>query len=172
MAIFLYSQDGSLGEGEPGRPGEAPVNTLDLERPGGENRIFSMKQARRVRLTVLAVTTLAALVATGAGHAEVTPRAVVVAAFDTSTLAPDDQWMGEGVAQLVSLGLAQHPAFVQIARSRFLTLVGANASADVSMSQIARAVQADAALYGRLDRKDGQLVLQPILLDVQRGQTA
>lgn len=130
-----------------------------------------MKQTRRVWLKVLAVATLAAVVASGAGHAEVAPRAVVVAPFDASGLAPDDQWMGEGIAQLISLGLAQHPAFVQIARSRLATVIGANASAEVPMSQAPRDVHAVAVLYGRIDRKDGQLVLQPILLDVQRVHT-
>ncbi len=130
-----------------------------------------MKQTRRVLLTVLAVATLAAVVASGAGHAEVAPRAVIVAPFDASGLAPDDQWMGDGIAQLISLGLAQHPAFVQIARSRLATVIGANASAEVPMSQAARDVHAVAVLYGRIDRRDGQLVLQPILLDVQRVHT-
>ena len=50
--------------------------------------------------------------------AAVKPRVVIVLPFDASALDRDSQWMGEGVAQLVSLGLAQHPAFIQLDRAR------------------------------------------------------
>jgi hypothetical protein len=72
------------------------------------------ERASRTRWTVLAVTIL--LIGSATAGAVVTPRAVIVVPFDASSLAADDQWIGEGVAQLLSLGLAWHPGFVQIDR--------------------------------------------------------
>ena len=50
--------------------------------------------------------------------ANVKPRVLLIVPFDASALDREEQWVGEGVAQILSLGLAQHPAFVQIERSR------------------------------------------------------
>ena len=40
----------------------------------------------------------------------------VIVPFDATALEREEQWMGEGVAEVLALGLAQHPAFVQIER--------------------------------------------------------
>src|SRR5687767_10779484 len=46
------------------------------------------------------------------------PKAIVVLPYDASTLPREEQWVGEGVAQILSLAFAQHPALVQIERAR------------------------------------------------------
>ena len=71
---------------------------------------------RRFRLGLLV---LGALVASAAGaEASVAPRVVLVLPFDATALPPDHAWLGDGVAQVIALGLAQHPAFVQVDAAR------------------------------------------------------
>ena len=73
---------------------------------------------RRVRgMLSLVAGVLAVALAASAGAA-VKPRLVLVLPFDASALAPDDRWMGEGIAQIVTLGLAQHPAVNQVDPAR------------------------------------------------------
>ena len=67
---------------------------------------------------VAAVVGLLVLAAAGGVSAEPKLRVVVTAPFDASGLEREDQWMGEGVAQILSLGVAQHPSIVQIERGR------------------------------------------------------
>lgn len=125
-----------------------------------------------MRLAVPAAVILAMLVCGNRLVAEIKPRAIVVLPFDASGLAPGDQWMGEGVAQMVSLGLAQHAAFVQIERCMPGTVDHKGVWSTPLVHRVAKAVQADAALHGRIGRKDAELVLEPALLDPTSGQTA
>ncbi len=121
------------------------------------------------RRTVLVVAALAALACSMAADAAVKPRAIIVLPFDASSLGRDDQWIGEGVAQLLSFGLAQHPAFVQVERSRLRAFGEPEVWGDAVVAQAARGVRADAALYGLITRKEAGLVVQPRLLDVKSG---
>ena len=66
------------------------------------------------------LTALLALAASAS--AAVKPRVVLVAPFEAGTLPVDDRWIGEGIGQVVTLGLAQHPAFVQLDKSRLRAL--------------------------------------------------
>ena len=66
-------------------------------------------------IALLAVgTLLAGLPADGA----VKPRTIIILPFDASGLDREEQWVGEGASQILALALAQHPAFVQIERTR------------------------------------------------------
>ena len=66
---------------------------------------------------------LTALVAVASlASAAVKPRVVLIAPFEAGTLSADDRWIGEGIGQVVALGLAQHPAFVQLDKSRMRAL--------------------------------------------------
>ncbi len=102
---------------------------------------------------------------------KINPRAVVIVPFDASGLAPADRWMGEAVAQAISLGLAQQPGLVQIERERFTRVVNPTAWSEADLSQAGQAVRADAALYGSIGHKDSDLLLQPRLLDIKTGRT-
>jgi tetratricopeptide (TPR) repeat protein len=98
------------------------------------------------------------------------PRAILIVPFDASALSRDEQWIGEAIAQVLAAGLAQHPAFVQIDRAR-TRAVGQEPWAEPVVHQTARAVRADAALYGSITRKGTDLVVQPKLLEI-KGQSA
>ena len=97
----------------------------------------------------------------------VKPRIVLIAPFDASALDREEQWIGEAIAQVLSLGLAQHPAFVEIERSRLRAYGQPEAWGEAALSQAARAVRADAALFGTMTRRSTELVIQPRLFDVK-----
>jgi tetratricopeptide (TPR) repeat protein len=120
----------------------------------------------------MALLALSALVAgLSAEAAPVKPRTVVILPFDASALERDEQWIGEGVSQVIALGLAQHPAFVQIERMRVRTAAGRpELWGEAVVLQAARAVKADAALYGRVTRQNGELVLHPHLAELKGGE--
>lgn len=120
-------------------------------------------------LRILVGAVLATLACSAGAHAQTTPRAIVVVPFDASGLAPEEQWMGEAVAQLISLGLAWHPALVQIDRSRVRDVQDPAIWTGPLVSQVAAAVHAHAGLYGRIDRQGADLVIQPQLVDLQGG---
>ncbi len=101
--------------------------------------------------------------------AAVKPRAVLIVPFDASSLDRDDQWVGEGIARVLSLGLAQHPAFVQIERERLGAVARSAVWSEPVVLQAARALRAEAALFGRVARTGGELVIQPRLLELKSG---
>jgi tetratricopeptide (TPR) repeat protein len=101
------------------------------------------------------------------GQAAVKPRLVLVLPFDASGLASDDRWMGEGVAQIVSLGLGQHPAFNQLDPARLPTLGHTDAWTLQQVQQTVRTVRADAAIFGEITRKGGELTVRPRLYEVK-----
>jgi len=98
------------------------------------------------------------------------PWAVVIVPFDVSDLPADKQWIGEGIAQIVSLGLVQHPTIVQIERSRVTTILP-DVWTEPRVREAVRSVQAHAAVYGRVKRQGDELVVQPLLLDARTGRT-
>ncbi|MBI3637427.1 MAG: tetratricopeptide repeat protein [Candidatus Rokubacteria bacterium] len=103
--------------------------------------------------------------------AAVKPRTVLVAPFDTSALTGDERWIGEGVTQLITLGLTQHPAFIMIDRARLKTFGQPEAWGDAPVTQAARALHADVAIFGRVERTGTDLTVRPRLLE-SRGQGA
>jgi tetratricopeptide (TPR) repeat protein len=99
------------------------------------------------------------------------PRAILIVPFDASTLSRDEQWLGEGIAQVLAAGLAQHPAFVQIDRARVRAVGQPEAWGEAVVQQAARTVRAEAALYGTVTRRGAELLIQPKLLEI-KGQAA
>jgi len=119
----------------------------------------------RWRLGVLVLGSLIALPVVAA--TSVKPRVMLIVPFDASTLDREEQWIGEAIAQVLSLGLAQHPAFVEIERSRLRAYGQPEVWGDAALGQAARAVRADTALFGTVTRRSTELVIQPRLLDVK-----
>lgn len=133
--------------------------------------------SERQRRSALAVC-VAAVLAMLAGALPATPasaadgggtraRVVLIVPFDATALDAEQQWVGEGAAQAIALGLAQHPAFVQIDRKRLRVFGQPEAWGEAVVVQAARAVRADAALYGRVTRDGAALKLEPRILEVK-----
>jgi tetratricopeptide (TPR) repeat protein len=114
---------------------------------------------------MVGVLLMALLVLPAAGA--VKPRVVVVLPFDSSTLDRDSQWMGEGVGQLISLGLAQHPAFIQLDRARLRTVGRPEVWGEAAVQQAMKALRADAVVWGSIVQKGSELVIEPKLLEAR-----
>jgi tetratricopeptide (TPR) repeat protein len=119
----------------------------------------------RWRLSLVAGVLIAAL-AVPAGAA-VKPRLVLVLPFDATTLPADDRWMGEGIAQIISLALAQHPAVNQVDPARLPTLGHPDVWGEPVVLQAARGIRADAAIFGEITRANAELVIRPRLLELK-----
>ncbi|HEY3068562.1 MAG TPA: tetratricopeptide repeat protein [Methylomirabilota bacterium] len=119
--------------------------------------------------SVLGVLLAAVLVLPAA--AAVKPRVVVVLPFDATALERDSQWMGEGVAQLVSLGLAQHPAFIQLDRARLRTVGRPDVWGEAAVLQAMRSLRADAVAWGSMVQNGSEIVIEPRLLEARGAGT-
>jgi tetratricopeptide (TPR) repeat protein/TolB-like protein len=99
--------------------------------------------------------------------AAVKPRAVLLVPFDASALDREEQWVGQGIAEVIGLGLDQHPAFVQIEDARVRALSRPDAWTEAAVTQAARALRAEVAVFGRVARTGSELVVQPRLLEMK-----
>ena len=117
----------------------------------------------RWALMLLAITVLA----TAGADAAVRPRAVLLVPFDATALERDDQWIGQGVAEVVGLGLDQHPAFVQIEDARVRAVSRPEAWTEAIVVHTARTLRADVAMFGHVTRNGAELVIQPRVLEIK-----
>jgi tetratricopeptide (TPR) repeat protein/TolB-like protein len=122
---------------------------------------------RFARRVLLALTILA--LAVPSVEAAAKPRAVLVVGFDASGLERDQQWIGQGIAELIGLGFDQHPAFVQIEEARVRAIGRPEAWGEAVVVQAARSLRADTAVYGTVTRTGSELVVQPRLVDIKAG---
>jgi tetratricopeptide (TPR) repeat protein len=129
-----------------------------------------MHDAGRSGRWVLTVATLV-LWAGLVDAAPVKPRAVLIVPFDATALPAEEQWMGQGIARIVSLGLEQHPAFVQVDEARLRAVGRPEAWGEAVVAQAARTLRVDAALFGHVSRTGDNVVIQPRLLEVKATPT-
>jgi tetratricopeptide (TPR) repeat protein len=117
------------------------------------------------------VLALLAVGAVPAAEAAVKPRVVLVAPFDAAALPADTRWVGEGIAQVISLGLTQHPGFVPLDRSRLRAFGQPEAWGEAVVIQAARTARADVALFGDVGRSGSDYLIRPRLLELRSGST-
>jgi Tfp pilus assembly protein PilF/TolB-like protein len=98
------------------------------------------------------------------------PLAVIVLPFDASDLPAERRWLGAGIAEVVSLGLVEHPTIVHLDRARVTALGDAGAWTEDAVRRVGQAAHAHAALYGRVQRDAGGLVVAPRVLDLRTGR--
>jgi tetratricopeptide (TPR) repeat protein len=126
-----------------------------------------MMRFARCAIVLVLLTALAGL----ADAAPVKPRLVLIVPFDASTLERDEQWIGQGIAEVVGLGFEQHPAFVQIDDARVRGVGRPEAWGEGVVAQAARTLRVDAAVFGRVTRTGDSVVIQPRLLEVKATPT-
>jgi len=119
------------------------------------------------RSWIVAVVSLLVLAIAGGAGADSKLRIVVIAPFDATALDREEQWMGEGVAQILALGLAQNASIVQIERSRLRAAAHTDAWTEAGLAQGARSVRADAALFGRLEKRGNEVAVVPQLMEIK-----
>jgi len=121
------------------------------------------------RWPVLSILAFCGLMAVVSAQAAVKPRTILIVPFEATGLSSDEQWIGEGVAQALSFGLVQSPAFVQVDRTRLRAFGQPEAWGEPAVLQAARSLKVDAALYGRVARVNNELVLQPSVMELRGG---
>jgi TolB-like protein len=110
----------------------------------------------------VAVLTLVLLVTAAADAAVAAkPRVVVIVPFDAAAAGPDWGWVGQGIAEALSLGLAQHSAVIQVDPAQLKAFGQPEAWGESAVLQAARGLRVDAALFGTLTRTGGDLALDP-----------
>jgi len=126
-----------------------------------------MREPGRQRLAILMLAALSTLALPLVADPSPRARVVLIVPFEASAPGRPAQWIGEGIAQVLSLGLAQHPALLQIERARVRAYGRPEAWGESVVLQAARALHADAALYGQIARRGTELVIQPRLLELR-----
>ncbi|MFQ5521860.1 MAG: tetratricopeptide repeat protein, partial [Candidatus Methylomirabilia bacterium] len=127
--------------------------------------------ARHVRLWLAVILLLGGapirpLEALAAGSA----RTVLIVPYAASELGAEEQWLGEAAAQILSLAVAQLPAFVQVNPKRLARLGQPAAWTESRSLAAARTLKADLAFFGQIRRESGGLlVFQPSYLEVHDG---
>ena len=121
------------------------------------------------RLWIVAVVVSLLALMGEASAADSKLRVIVIVPFDATALEREEQWMGEGVTQILALGLAQQPLIVQIERARLRAASRGEAWTESSLAQATRAVRADAALFGRIERRGTDLAVVPQLMEIKQS---
>ncbi|HEY7366507.1 MAG TPA: tetratricopeptide repeat protein [Methylomirabilota bacterium] len=95
------------------------------------------------------------------------PQVVLVMPFDASGTGADWAWVGQAVAEVLTLGLSQHPAFVQIDPARLRAFGQPEAWGESAVVQAARSLRADTALFGTVTRAGSDFTIRARLLEVK-----
>jgi tetratricopeptide (TPR) repeat protein/TolB-like protein len=125
-----------------------------------------MRDTRRSARWALLLLVIAALTASPA-TAAVKPRLVMLVPFDATALDREEQWIGQGVIEIIGLGLDQHPAFVQVDDARVRAIAKPEPWTEQAVAAAARTLRVEAAIFGRIVKNGNELVLQPKLLEMK-----
>jgi adenylate cyclase len=120
---------------------------------------------REARIWTLALA-CAALMGTEAAGA-VKPRSVLILPFAAAGLGREEQWIGEGIAQALMLGLVHSPALLQIDRGRLKALPAPDVWDEAAAQQAGKAARADVVLFGEVRRVGDELTIQPRYLELK-----
>ncbi len=96
-------------------------------------------------------------------------RGMLVAPFESGALPREEAWIGEGIADLLTLGFVQHPAFVQIDRARLKPYADPGGWSAALVMRAARELHADVAVFGDVRRDAGTYVIRPRYVELTRG---
>lgn len=98
--------------------------------------------------------------------AAVKPRSVLILPFAASELGREEQWIGEGVAQSLMLGLVQTPALLQVDRARVRS-PQADTWDEPGAVQAGKAVRADLVLFGEVKRAGDEIAILPRYVELK-----
>jgi tetratricopeptide (TPR) repeat protein/TolB-like protein len=126
-----------------------------------------MVRDRRARFALIVLVALLATVSSVDAAPAGKPQIVLIVPFDASATGPDWSWTGQAVSEVLSLGLGQHPALVQIDSARVKPFGQPEAWGESAVAQAGRSLRADAALFGTVTRTGGELTVRARLLDVK-----
>jgi tetratricopeptide (TPR) repeat protein len=134
-----------------------------------------MNDVSRRALLALVVLIVAAVVAGPGAGAAPKPRPVLILPYQGGPADSGDGWLGEGIAETLTLAAQTSPAFLPIDRARVVQaakaagLDPAAALPERSALALAKALRADLVLSGEYQRTaDGGVSIVPRLLDVEK----
>ena len=108
---------------------------------------------------------VAALVAPAASGAAPGVRSLLILPYQPVDLDREEQWLGDGVAEVLALSLVNHPSFVLVDPARVRRVVQTEAWGEEAVLGAARSVRADLAFYGEIKRVAGDLMVLPRYLE-------
>ncbi len=110
---------------------------------------------------------VAVLLAPAVGLAAPAGRSLLVLPFQPLELEREEQWLGEGIAEVLTLALAHHPAFILVDPGTVKRLGQPEALGEPAVLATARRARAELAFYGEIRRASGDLVVVPRYLEVK-----
>ncbi len=97
------------------------------------------------------------------------PRSLLILPFQPLGLEREEQWLGEGVANLLSLALVNHPALILVDPTRIKRLGQADLWSEPVVLETARSLRADLVFYGEVRREAGDLRVVPRSRELRAG---
>lgn len=122
---------------------------------------------RRAASVLLGIAILLGVASAREANPAVRPRAVLIVPLEGSGAGPEWSWLGPGVAEILRLGLSQHPGVVQIDPARVRGFGQPEGWSAGAVGQALKSVRGDAALFGEVRRGEGQLAVHLRLLEVR-----
>ncbi|MBI3624786.1 MAG: tetratricopeptide repeat protein [Candidatus Rokubacteria bacterium] len=128
-------------------------------------------EERACRFSAWAVGLLlgAALLSPTASHASPSARSLLILSFQPVELEREEQWLGEGVAHLLSLALANHPAFILVDLVAVKRWGQPEVRGEKAVVETARKLRADLVFYGEIRRDSGDLRVIPRYVELKAG---
>lgn len=124
---------------------------------------------------LLVAATVAAVAVAGTTMAAAKTRAILIVPYQNLTQGESDSWLGEGIAETLTVAAQTTGTLSPIDRSRAAQASrggGAEVPADRAMVTLARALRAESVFYGDYQRTpDGGVTITPRLLDTARGES-
>ncbi len=96
-------------------------------------------------------------------------RSLLVLPFQPIGLERQEQWLGDGVAQLLSLAFVNHSAFVLADAGVVRRLGESEGWGEPVVLRAARKVRADLVFYGEIKRESGGLQILPRYMELRSG---
>jgi superkiller protein 3 len=94
-------------------------------------------------------------------------RAVLVLPFEDSSLVKEESWIGDAVAESLTLAFAQNAGFIVIDRTRLKAVTDGGAWTETGVAQLTRTLRAEAAVFGDVRRDGTALVIRPRYVDLK-----
>src|SRR5262249_17525293 len=110
---------------------------------------------------------LASVTGTPVAEAATKARTILFLPFAAVDLARDEQWIGEGIAQSLALGLVQVPAASEIDPARLRQVTQPEAWDEQAGAMAAKTLHADVAIYGEVRRTGAEWTIQPRYLELR-----
>ena len=127
------------------------------------------EQARRFSPRAGVLLLCAVLLCPTASRASASARSLLILPFQPVDLEREEQWLGEGVADLLLLALVNHSAFIVVDPVGVKRSGRPEVGGEKAVLEAARKLRADLDFYGEIRRDSGDLRVIPRYLELKAG---